>query len=112
MNGQNTFQMLRTCSKSPEQKPQEGEVDELQAGVEFTLAVFPQSPVFLQPGKGSFDDPAFGYDLEGVPFTPFGDLHRHLCAKGGLYVLGKGFSHVATIRQQALHLSQSRFAAH
>ncbi len=32
---------LRACSRSSEQKSQEGEMDELQAGVEFSLAVFP-----------------------------------------------------------------------
>ena len=32
---------LRTCSRSPEQQNQESQVDELQAGVEFSLAVFP-----------------------------------------------------------------------
>ena len=42
---------LRTCSRSSEQKSQEGQVNELQAGVEFALAVFPQPAAFLDPGK-------------------------------------------------------------
>lgn len=40
---------IRTCSRSSEQKREEGEVDELQAGVEFALAVFPQTATFFDP---------------------------------------------------------------
>ena len=32
---------LRTCSRSPKQKSQESEMDELQTGIEMSLAVFP-----------------------------------------------------------------------
>ncbi len=41
-------------------------MDELQAGVEPALAVFPQSPVLVQPCKASLDDPALRHHLEGV----------------------------------------------
>ena len=41
-------------------------MDELQAGVEQPLAVLPQPPVLVQPGKAALDDPALGYDLEGA----------------------------------------------
>jgi hypothetical protein len=33
--------VLRACSQSSEQNSQEGQVDELQAGIELALAVFP-----------------------------------------------------------------------
>jgi hypothetical protein len=32
---------LRTCSKSPKQESQEGQMNELQAGIEQSLAVLP-----------------------------------------------------------------------
>jgi len=35
-------------------------MDELQAGVEQSLAVFPQSAVLFQPRKAALDDPALG----------------------------------------------------
>ncbi len=55
-------------------------MDELQAGVEFALAVLPQPSVFLQPGKTALDDLALGHDLEGVQFAALGNLHRELLA--------------------------------
>jgi len=42
---------LRTCSRSSEQKCEEGEVNKLQAGVEFAFAVFPQTAAFFNPGE-------------------------------------------------------------
>lgn len=42
--------LLGTCSRSSEQKREEGNVNELQASVEFAFAVFPQTAVFLDPG--------------------------------------------------------------
>jgi len=42
---------LRTGSRSSEQKRKKGEMDELQAGVKFALAVFPQTAAFLDPGE-------------------------------------------------------------
>jgi hypothetical protein len=57
---------LRACSRSSEQKRQEGEEDELQAGVEFALAVFPQTPAFLDPGQRTLNYPALGHNGEGV----------------------------------------------
>lgn len=57
---------LRACSRSSEQEYEEGEVDELQAGIEFPFAVFPESSALLQPSKGTFHDPAFGQHRKGV----------------------------------------------
>lgn len=58
--------LLRACSRSFEQKRQESQVDELQAGIEFSLAVFPQASAFLEPGEGAFDHPALRHDGKGV----------------------------------------------
>lgn len=38
----------------------------MKAGVEIAFAVFPEAAAFFEPGKGTFDDPAFGYNREGV----------------------------------------------
>ena len=102
---------LRTCSKSPEQKAQECQVDELQAGVEQPLAVLPQPPVLLQPGKAALDDPALGHHLERMQFTALGDLYRDVSAQNVLDALGKRSAHIAAVTQQGLHPAQSRFAA-
>jgi hypothetical protein len=53
-------------------------MDELQAGVEQSFAVFPQSSVFRQPSKGSFNDPTLGHDREGVQFVASGNLYSHV----------------------------------
>jgi len=47
-------------------------MDELQAGVEQSLAVLPQSAVLFQPHKAAFDDPALGHDLETVQLPSSG----------------------------------------
>lgn len=39
-------------------------MDELQAGVEFALAVLPSPSVVLQPRKTTLDDPALWPDLK------------------------------------------------
>ena len=55
-------------------------MDELQAGVEPALAVFPQPPVLLQPCKATLDNPTLWHDLEGVQLTALCDflIHVHL----------------------------------
>ena len=45
----NGLYKLRACSRSFKQECQECEVDELQTGVEFSFAVFPESAAFLNP---------------------------------------------------------------
>ena len=51
-------------------------MDELQAGVEPALAVLPQPPILLQPGKAALDDPALGHDLEGMQLASLGVLNH------------------------------------
>ena len=41
---------LRACLRSSEQQSQKRQIHELQAGVEPAFAIFPQTPVFLEPG--------------------------------------------------------------
>ncbi len=74
-------------------------MDHLQAGIEFSFAVFPESAAFFEPCEGSFDDPSFGHDLEGVEFVAFGDLDG--CAELLLDRLGKRFACVASVDQHA-----------
>ena len=88
---------LRACSKSPDQKNQECEVNELQAGVEPSLAVFPQAPVLLQPGKAALDDPALGHDLESVQLAALGDLYRDVFSQDLSHAQSKGLAHVAAV---------------
>lgn len=97
---------LRACSKSPDDQGKESQVNELQAGVEQSLAVLPQPPVLLQPGKAAFDNPAFGHHLESVKLVSFGNLHCHVPTQDVLYALREGLSCVAAVAQQALHLVQ------
>ena len=69
------MQRLRACSRSFEQQDHEGEVNELQTGVEFSFAVLPEPSALFQPSEGAFDDPAFGQHSEGMQFIAFADLH-------------------------------------
>ena len=86
-------------------------MDELQAGVEQSLAVLPQPSVLLQPGKAALDDPALWHDLEGMQLTALGDLYRHMLAQDVPHALGKRLTGVAAVTQQALHLAEPRLAA-
>jgi hypothetical protein len=72
-------------------------MDELEAGVEFTLAVFPEATALLKPGERAFHDPTFGHDGKGVEVTAFGDLHR--CPKDVSDSLGKRFTGITAISQ-------------
>lgn len=85
-------------------------MDELQAGVELTFAVFPKPAVFLQPGKTALDNPALGHDRKGVQFTAFGDLHRDLLPENGAHTQCERLSGVATVAQDAFHPFQTRLA--
>src|SRR6185312_6374039 len=43
--------LLRACSRSSRQEDEEGEVNRLQAGVEFAFAVFPEPSTFFSHAK-------------------------------------------------------------
>ncbi|SFU32794.1 hypothetical protein SAMN05216339_101358 [Nitrosomonas eutropha] len=86
-------------------------MNELQAGVKFALAVFPQPSVLLQPGKVAFHHPTLGDNGEGMQLTTLGNLHCHVLAQDVLDALGKRLTDVAAITQQTLDLLQVRFAA-
>ncbi len=83
-------------------------MNELQAGIEFTLAVFPQPPILLQPGKAALNNPAFGHDLEGMQLTPLGNLHCDGLSQDFPHAFGKWFSGVAAVAQQTLYFPQAR----
>lgn len=67
-------------------------MNELQAGMEFTLAVFPQPSILLQPGKTALHHPTLGDNGRGMQFTALGNLYLYCtctprisctpCAKG------------------------------
>ena len=86
-------------------------MDELQAGVELSLAVFPQSPILFQPRKTAFNNPAFGHHLERVQFAAPGNLHRDLLTQNGAHALGERRSGIAAVAQHSRDLRQIRGAA-
>ena len=102
---------LRTCSRSSEYQAQECEMDELQAGIEQSLAVLPQPPVLLQPGKAALDDPALGDHCKLVQFAALGNLHCDLLAQRLAHTLSKRLTRIPAITQHALHSSQAWLAA-
>ena len=77
-------------------------MDHLQAGVERSFAVFPESSAFFQPCEGPLDDPSLGHDGEGMQFVALGDLHGG--AEFVLDRLGKRLAGVAAIDQHAADL--------
>jgi len=86
-------------------------MDERQAGMEPTLAVFSQPPVLLQPGKAALHHPTLWHDLEGVQPTTFGDLHCDVLPQCVTHTLGNGLAHIATVAQHALPLCEAGFTA-
>ena len=86
-------------------------MDELQTGIEMSLAVFPQSPVFVQPSKASFNHPPLGNDCEFVQFTAPGNLHRHMpITQCFSHALRKRLARVAAVGQHTLNPTQARLA--
>ncbi len=85
-------------------------MNELQAGIEFSLAVLPQPPILLQPGKAALHHPALGDHRELVQFTALGNLHRDSLAQYLLHALHEGLTHITAVGQHALNLAQIRLA--
>lgn len=84
-------------------------MDELQTGVEQTLAVLPQPPVLLQPRKATLCHPTLGHDLERMQLASFGDLHRDLFAQDVLHALSERLAYIAGCHaaEPALGLEQA-----
>ena len=97
---------LRTCSQSSEQKSQERQVNELQAGVEPSLMVLREPAVLLQPRKAALHHPALGHDPEAVQFAALGNLHCHLFTQRLTHPQCKRLSRVAPIGEHAFDLLQ------
>jgi hypothetical protein len=72
-------------------------VEELQAEVEFFLAVLPQAPTFLQPAEGPFHYPSFGQDDKREQFIAF--LRPVRWPQSLFYAVCKWLSGVASIDQ-------------
>ncbi len=74
-------------------------MDHLEACVELTFAVFPESSAFFQPSEGPFHDPPFGDDGEGLQVAAFRDLD------GGIELfldrVGERLAGVAAVDQHA-----------
>ena len=80
-------------------------MDELEAGVELSLTVFPEATAFLNPGEGTLHDPTFGHDGKAVEVTAFGDLHRR-SSEGVGDGLGKRFTGISSIDEHVAHGAQ------
>ena len=85
-------------------------MDELQAGIEQPLAVLPQPPVLVQPGKAALDHPALGHHRKLVQLAALGNLHRDLLAQRLAHPLRERLSHIAAVAQHALHPCQAPLA--
>ena len=81
-------------------------MDELQAGIEQPLAVLPQPPVLVQPGKAALDHPAFGDHCKLVQFAALGNLHRDFLAQCLAHPMRKRLARIPAVTQHALHSPQ------
>ena len=81
---------------------------ELQAGIEFAFAVFPESTALFQPSEGALDNPTFRQHDKRMKFIALDDLHR--CLQALHHAVSKGLARVAAIDQHALHRLQIRLA--
>jgi hypothetical protein len=83
-------------------------MNELQAGIQFALAVFPQSAAFFQPSEAALDNPTFRQHDKRVEFIALDHLYS------GLQLLHDGvcerLAHVTAIDQHAFHRHQIRLA--
>ncbi len=77
-------------------------MDHLQACVEFSFAVFPESSTLFQPGEGPLDHPPPGHDGKGMQIVSLRDLHGR--AKLLLDRLGERPARVAAVHEYACGL--------
>ena len=84
-------------------------MDELQTGIEPTLAVLPQPPALLQPRKAALHYPTLWHDLEGVQLTALCDLDGDMFTQCVTHALRKGLAHIAAVAQHAFHLREVGF---
>ena len=81
-------------------------MDHLQACIQFSFAVLPQSSALFQPRKRPFDDPTFGQYDKCMQFVALDDLNRGLDPLH--HAVGKGLAGVAAIDQDAFNQLQIR----
>jgi transposase len=89
---------LRSCLQSFQQEAQKGEMYELQAGIEQTFKVFPQSSGLLKPAKGTFDNPTLRHDRKSMQRIAFG--RPRFRPQFFPHSTSKGRSTIAAISQQ------------
>jgi len=70
------FAGLRACSISPQQEHQKSQIDELQAGIEQALGIFPKPATLLQPSEWACDHPALRQYGKSMKLMALGYLHR------------------------------------
>lgn len=95
---------LRSCSVSIQEQTDKSERKHLKRVLQFALAVFPKSATFIDPSKGTLNDPAFRKDSKCVEFIALHNLN--ICARKSVDGVGKIFSGIASIHQNLLEHRQ------
>ena len=97
-------QSLRSCLVSIQKQTNKSERKHLKRVLQFALAVFPKSATFIDPSKGTLNDPAFRKDSKCVEFIALHNLN--ICARKSVDGVGKIFSGVTSIHQNLLEHRQ------
>ena len=84
----------------------EGKHHHLQAGIELSFAVLPESAALFQPGERPLHHPSLWKHHEGVQFVALHHFHRG--SQQALHRSGKGLSGVTPVHQHVLHLTEGR----
>src|SRR5512143_927068 len=100
--------LLRACLRSFEQENEESEDDHLEAGIDFTFAVFPEATALFKPGEGTFNHPAFGDDGESMKFAALGDFD--FGTEGLQNGLSERLAAITAIDKDIFHTCQVCFA--
>ena len=95
---------FRSCSVSIQEQTDKSERKHLKRVLQFALAVFPKSATFIDPSKGTLNDPAFRKDSKCVEFIALHNLN--ICARKSVDGVGKIFSGIASIHQNLLEHRQ------
>ena len=102
--GGNGLEHIRSCSVSIQEQTDKSERKHLKRVLQFALAVFPKSATFIDPSKGTLNDPAFRKDSKCVEFIALHNLN--ICARKSVDGVGKIFSGIASIHQNLLEHRQ------
>ena len=92
------LEALRACLVSFQKQTNKSERNHLKRILQFAFTVFPKPAVFVEPSKGTLNNPTFRQYSKGMQFIAFDDFH--LSTRDFFDFIGKILSSITAICQE------------